>query len=86
MAESLVPELLKNGLLGLIVCALSLLLIHLWRELREEHRSRLSEAKETTAQLLKVHDKVGETVEKLHDLGEIFREQSHTISRMSRPE
>ncbi len=71
--DHLTAELLRQGLLGAIVCALALVVVHLWKSLQAEHAARLAEARETTKQLLAVTEKTHEALTKLHDLAEHFR-------------
>ncbi len=70
--DPMTAELLRQGLLGLIVCAESLVIVKLWASLQNEHQARLQEMRETTKQLLGVTEKTNEALSKLHDLAELY--------------
>ena len=72
--SEIAAELLRNGVLGLVVLVQGFVIARLWSDYRGEHSARIAEAKETTKQLLEVTEKVNQTVTQLHELGEWIQE------------
>jgi hypothetical protein len=70
MTQEIATELLRSGLLGAICLAEALVIVKLWNQVNELHATWKAEMKETTRQLLAVYEKMSETVDKVHDLGE----------------
>lgn len=75
--DPMTAELLRQGLLGLVVCAESLVIVKLWSQLQKEHEARLQEMRETTKQLLDVTEKTNQAIERLHELAEHLTQQKN---------
>ena len=75
MTPEIIAEFLKVGLLGALCLAEALVIKALWKQVNELHAAWKADMKETTNQLLRVTEKVNETVEKVHDLGQWAQEK-----------
>jgi hypothetical protein len=86
MSEKILEILAQNGVIGLLAALEALIIRQFWttikeereankREIRELNEAYKAELKATAQDLLKVTNKVYETVNKLHELGEWAQNQ-----------